>query len=86
MIYCVHFDAELFWRYCKEVSRVLRSGGRFMLYYAWDASFEKPFFRYYDPDEVEVNMKRIQLRHEGEDTTINDTRLSVWKRSQRRNR
>lgn len=80
----VHFDPPLFNSYCREVARVLRSGGRFMLYYAWDGSAGKSFFRYYDPDEVGKKMKRLGLRHDSEDSLIDDTRLSMWERSQRR--
>jgi len=80
----VHFDDRLFWQYCREVARVLRSGGRFMLYYAWDETAEKPFFRYYDPAEVERKMKRYGLKHCGEDVLIMDARMSMWERAKRR--
>ena len=82
----VHFDADLFWTYCKEVARVLRSGGQFVLYYAWDRDAAKPFFRYYDPKQVEAKMKRLGLKHQDEDAIVMDARLSTWKRSQRRKR
>ena len=82
----VHFDPLLFWAYCREVARVLRSGGRFMLYYAWDETAQKPFFRYYKPAQVEAKLKRYGLKHDGDDSIIEDARLSTWKRAQRRKR
>ncbi len=71
----VHFHADLFYRYLSTIARVLKKGGVLCLYYAWDASMAKSFFRYYDPDEMCARLKGLGLEQFDEDLIVLDSRF-----------
>jgi len=71
----VHFDSKLFYQYLREIARVLKPGGTVALYYAWDDTAEKPFFRYYEPAKIEKRMKDLGLIPFGDDLIVMDSRM-----------
>lgn len=64
----VHFHAELFDRYVREVARVLRPGGLLHLHYAvaWPGlSHDAECFQYRQPNEVETLLAGLRLYRTG---------------------
>jgi SAM-dependent methyltransferase len=76
----VHFDEDLFCEYMRTVARVLKPGGVLSLYYAFDASYKLPFFRYYDNDVVKAKLADLGLLRFGEPLVIRDSNMWLFRK------